>query len=249
MKRMMAILLVGMLSVTVGTGTLVTDPVDDDGTWTLVQGGWQTDPTGPNWPDPLMGDSFYGASWGTGADGRIRGAYKEDIGLTTLQAGETYTVTIHLAEHFDRPFMPLTEHAGFTFGFFDPSGLDFNETDGILGLDTGGNEASVVAARTAMFDAVETFQQETVESFTWVSQPEPDEVLEWVAWTYEFTVGPEDIEGVYFGALGVVYSEFSGRNPAIIFDQITIIPEPATLGMLGFAGLATVLIRRFFAGR
>ncbi len=205
---------------------LITDVIDNDGSWSQYGGNWNSGLAAGI--TPQAGTNYFNI-YTTGNWNNY--SIDKDFGVT-LQAGYTYSISIQFGDKNNTVFVPTAVtanpyNARLSFGFFDPSGVvgGSDVRDAIQAL--GGN-ADI-----------------TTSSFV-RSIPTTD----WSTWSYDMTVA----EGSALDGLAVNFgvgwnSGGTSDTRGIAFDDlsISIIPEPATLGLVGFSSLGTLVLRRFMA--
>lgn len=210
MKVKLLIATIASIAAVTAHATLITDAVENDGSWTKIDNGGFS--TGRDGLVPVEGDSFfYYGTTGT----RNAGTWK--LFSETFTA-ETLKVTYSLGE-----FTDINNPWTWT-GAISP----------LLFADT--NE-----------DGLYTWS-ERILSTTQVSHTAPSNG--WEQWEdrYEINASTQTVNGDFVIGEQVGFFVYSpvGSYENFTFDslQIETIPEPATLGLLGFSVLALMGIRR-----
>lgn len=82
----------------------------------------------------------------------------------------------------------------------------------------------------------------------WLSPSSPTPVTDgWTNWTFDFADTIEsghNLENVYWFTMGATGTWHSHPSGEIWVDNITLIPEPATMAILGLGGLVVMLRKR-----
>jgi len=223
MKKMM--LIAGFVACTaMAHAALITDVVDNDGSWTVSGGSWNTGLTAGI--SPQVGTNYYNtytaANWNNNS-------LQKNMGVT-LQAGYTYSISLQFGDKNNTVFTPSSLPTNpyndrLSFGFFDPTGVG-----------GGADVRNAVKALGANADVVTSNFIRTI--------PETG----WSTWSYDMTVA----EGSALDGLAVDFGVgwnsggVAGTRGIAVDDlSITIIPEPATLGLIAFVGVSILGVRRF----